>query len=404
MPNTLPVPPLGSLDFSSEFLPEEVDYSEAFDFGVDFSFLPEVDFLATSTPSDDDFGYDNVSCDVSFVSYVSLSSDPKHRRQKKRKKRSKNRTNYRASVRTSCWYINYLAPGHVRELTHELSTSDRYGEFRHWFRMPLCKVEELTTLLMTRGYVREPRTFWRAQEFRERTELLVMSSLYVLGHGASFCLLRPLCHISASECRSFFEIFLNAMMDMRDEFISMPKNATELLPIARNYENVGLPGCCGSMDVVHVRWSQCPAGDMNRAKGKETYPSLAFECVTDFNRRIMGVYGPQFGSRNDKEIVKSDPAVLEVTAGWLSKTFWRYYSACGRIRSSVGMYLICDNGYLRWPTSIFPYTHVDIASTEGYFSSNLESVRKDVECTFGILKKKMAHFTLWTALSRHQKV
>ena len=52
------------------------------------------------------------------------------------------------------------------------------------------------------------------------------------------------------------------------------------------------------------------------------------------------------------------------------------------------MYLICDNGYLRWPTSIFPYTHVDIASTEGYFSSNLESVRKDVECTFGILKKR----------------
>jgi hypothetical protein len=78
----------------------------------------------------------------------------------------------------------------------------------------------------------------------------------------------------------------------------------------------------------------------------------------------MGVYGPQFGSQNDKEIVKkSDPAVLEVTAGWLSKTFWRYYSACGRI----GMYLICNNGYLRWPTSIFPYTHVDLASTEGYF-------------------------------------
>ena len=120
MPRTLPVPPLGSFEFSSEFLPEEVDYSEAFDFGVDFSFLPEVDFLATSTPGDDDFEYDNVSCDVSFVSYVSLLSDPKRRRQKKRKKRSKNRTNYRASVRTSCWYINYLAPGHVRELTHEL--------------------------------------------------------------------------------------------------------------------------------------------------------------------------------------------------------------------------------------------------------------------------------------------
>jgi hypothetical protein len=200
-----------------------------------------------------------------------------------------------------------------------------------------------------------------------------------------------------------FEIFLNAMMDMRDEFISMPKNATELLPIARNYENVGLPGCCGSMDNVHVRWSQCPAGDLNRAKGKETFPSLAFECVTDFNRRIMGVYGPQFGSRNDKEIVKSDPAVLEVTAGWLSKTFWRYYSTCGRIRSSVGMYLICDNGYLRWPTSISIHT-CGCSKYRGILLLESEERLKGRRVHVWNIKEAMAHLTLLTALLRHQKV
>ena len=52
------------------------------------------------------------------------------------------------------------------------------------------------------------------------------------------------------------------------------------------------------------------------------------------------------------------------------------------------MYLICDNGYLQWPTSICPHVNYTAASVEGYFSSNLESVRKDVECTFGILKKR----------------
>ena len=51
-----------------------------------------------------------------------------------------------------------------------------------------------------------------------------------------------------------------------------------------------------------------------------------------------------------------------------------------------GMYLICDNGYLRWPTSICPYLQVLQGSSEGFFSSNLESVRKDVECMFGIMK------------------
>ena len=269
-----------------------------------------------------------------------------------------------------------------------LSSSDRDGEFCHFFRMPLSKVEELTTKLVLRGCVREPRTHWRKQEFRDRAELLVMSALYILAHGASFRSLRPLCHISKSECTIFFHVFIDEMNNMRDEFISMPKNASELAPITRGYEKSGLPGCCGSMDVVHVRWSQCPTGDLNRAKGKESYPTLAFECVTDFNRQILGVYGPHFGSRNDKEIVKSDPTVEEVTMGWLSKVFWKYYAVSGIVKISKGMYLICDNGYLRWPTSICPYSQAVQGSAEGYFSSNLESVRKDVECTFGIMKKR----------------
>ena len=54
---------------------------------------------------------------------------------------------------------------------------------------------------------------------------------------------------------------------------------------------------------------------------------------------------------------------------------------------SIGAYLIFDNGYLRWPTTICPFLHVPKATLEGYFSSNLESVRKDVECVFGIMKK-----------------
>ncbi len=54
-----------------------------------------------------------------------------------------------------------------------------------------------------------------------------------------------------------------------------------------------------------------------------------------------------------------------------------------------GVYLICDNGYLWWPQLICPYMAEELCHTEaGFFSSNIESVRKDVECTFGILKKR----------------
>jgi hypothetical protein len=82
-------------------------------------------------------------------------------------------------------------------------------------------------------------------------------------------------------------VFLDAIVDMKDDYVYMPKNITESNRVSSCYGVAGLPDCCGSIDVVHVKWSNCPAGDFNRAKGKETFPSLGFECITDFNRRVL---------------------------------------------------------------------------------------------------------------------
>jgi len=183
--------------------------------------------------------------------------------------------------------------------------------------------------------------------------------------------------------------FLDAFMDMKDEYIYLPHNVAALKHTMNSYESVGLPGACGSIDVVHIKWSACPAGDHNRAKGKEGYPTVAFQCITDYNRRFLGIFGPQFGTRNDQEIVKLDPNVMKIRSTWFSRIFWSYYTETGAIRQEKGVYLICDNGYLRWPELICPYGAGEPVHTEaGFFSSNIESVRKDVECTFGIIKKR----------------
>ena len=278
-------------DFSDEFLAE-------FGFG---NFLPTEGLLFSFGSYNDEF--DDASFTFSVESYVG-DNRPRH------KKRRPNRQYHKkSSVKKSCWYREFLRPGMTRDLTHELSASDRFGEFCNWFRMPLSKVEELTDIFINRGYLKPARSLLRRSEFRKRSELFIMTALYHLGTGASFRTCRALCHISTSEVQLFFDTFLQAMHEMREEYISMPTNLTQLRRITNYYEEAGLPGCCGSMDVVHVKWSACPTGNHNRAKGKGGYPSLAFQCVTDFNRRILAVYGPQFGTRNDKEIVKDDPNV-----------------------------------------------------------------------------------------------
>jgi hypothetical protein len=81
------------------------------------------------------------------------------------------------------------------------------------------------------------------------------------------------------------------MVEMKDEYIFLPRKIAELHRTSKEcYEEVGLPGCCGSMDVVHIKWSSCPTGDHNWAKSKVGYSTLAFQCITDFNRRVIGIY------------------------------------------------------------------------------------------------------------------
>jgi hypothetical protein len=56
----------------------------------------------------------------------------------------------------------------------------------------------------------------------------------------------------------------------------------------RYKENL-LSGFGWSIDVVHIKWSKCPAGKYKHCKGKEGYPSVTFEVVTGFDCQILGV-------------------------------------------------------------------------------------------------------------------
>jgi len=206
--------------------------------------------------------------------------------------------------------------------------------------MPLSKVKELTDIFISRGYIEVPRSLKVRKEFREHAELLVMLVLYCLGNGKLFCQCWSQCNISISKICLFFFDFLAAMVDMKDEYVFLPRNLTELRRMSKYYDEVGLPGCCGSMDVVHVKWLSCPTGDHNRAKGKAGYPTLAFQCITDYTHRVIGIFGPQFSTRNDKEIVKVDLNVYRIRHGWYKDVSWNYYTYDGRVEKERGAYLI----------------------------------------------------------------
>ena len=306
----------------------------------------------------------------------------------KRKQRAANLYQYEfGDVFESNWYRKFLRP-EIRDRTYTLSSRDRFGEFRGIFRVTLEKIDELVRLFLERGWIKQTRHCSDEERLKVKAQLLVMGALNVMAYHTPFRVLPSSTDISTSEHRSFFHLFIEKMYSIREEYVYYPRTPDELQTIMKRYEAKRLPGCGGSIDVVHLKWSNCPAGDRNRCVGKEGYPTLAFEVISGFDREILGVSSVQFGTRNDKHIVKLDKTVAKIRDDWYKTMEWEYYDANGNAHTAVGVYLICDGGYLRWPILICPYKGEKNGSQRGYFSTNLESVRKDVECVFGILKKR----------------
>ncbi len=182
--------------------------------------------------------------------------------------------------------------------------------------MPLLKIDELVHLFLSSGWIRPTKHCCGHNTLSIRAELLVMACLHVLGLAIPFRALSHNTNISTLEHCKFFHTFITKMHSVCDNYIYLPKNQQELDEIMDRYNDMGLPGCGGLIDVIHVKWSQCPAGDANCCKGKESYPLMAWEVISDNTRKIIGISYVQFGTRNDKHIVKIDKNVAKIRDGW----------------------------------------------------------------------------------------
>ena len=166
---------------------------------------------------------------------------------------------------TSPFYINFLAPG-VRGCTHRSGTEDRFGQFRAWFRLPLHMISDIAEQFIHEGYLHPTRRIRNTTILQAKAELIVLACLNVLAHGTPFRCLPLNTHISTNEHRLYFLKFVKMFSKNRKQYISLPRNKEELEEVMGRYRDVGLPGAMGSVDVVHCKWSRCPAGDFNRAK------------------------------------------------------------------------------------------------------------------------------------------
>jgi hypothetical protein len=68
-----------------------------------------------------------------------------------------------------------------------------------------------------------------------------------------------------------------------------------------------------------------------------------------------------------------------------------------------GLYSICNGGYLHWSCLICPtngLVNKDVAKMGGVFTA----ARKDIECTFGVMKQRFKWLKTWNSLSKKEDI
>jgi hypothetical protein len=218
----------------------------------------------------------------------------------------------------------------------------------------------------------------------------VLVSLRMLGKNHDFDTLNELSLIGASTCHVIFVTFVtNFVKKYFHKLVNIPQGE-ELRAVMEVYKIMGFNGCFGSIDCTHIHWNKCKKQWQNFCIGKEGYPTLSFLVVVDHNRRAMVVSDAFFGACNDKMIVKNVEETKALMSGSMEHIPYLLYDAQGQLIKVQGAYLIADAGFLRVGCMIDP-THAFWSQDEVRWSEFLESIRKDVECFFGILKNRFRY-------------
>jgi hypothetical protein len=223
-------------------------------------------------------------------------------------------------------------------------------------------------------------------------ELMVLGALRYLGRGWTFDDLEESTAITEETHREFFHVLIEwGQTFLFDRYVVFPANAEEAETHMHEMKLAGFDGAVGSTEATHIGMEWCSYRVTNIHSGaKLPMPSRTYNMTVNHRRQILSTTRGRPARWNDKTLVLFDEFATYMYEGYvLSEVEFDLfeYDEDGKIKSVryKGVWLMVDNGYLRWPTTVPPFK--EPITFEGMrFSLWLESVRKDVECTFGILK------------------
>ena len=285
-------------------------------------------------------------------------------------------------------------------------------EFRQNFRLPYASyvmILDMITSDKSEGLFDRWKTndnvYERVNKKNKKVspiELLLLGSLRYLGRGWTFDDMKDVTYISRDVHRTFFHQFVKfGAKVLYPLYVSAPRTVEELRDCEEEYATAGFPGCIGSTDATHIPLEKvCFSLRQAHLGGKSKSTMRTYNLTCNHRRQILHTTSGHPGRWNDKTLIRFDSFMSELRDGAMNNTMdFELRTRQGIMMTSdgeagdkdsrtlklKGAYVIVDNGYLEWSTTVPPVKN-SCNRSELRFSQWLESMRKDVECTFGILK------------------
>jgi len=217
--------------------------------------------------------------------------------------------------------------------------------------------------------------------------LKILGWLRMQTKGCSFDAISELCGVSLPTMHAFFHHFSQRFLDENFHlWIVYPKTKEDARESLSVYARLGVPGIVASTDCTHVSWGRCPAQLGVVYTGKEHFPSISYEVSCDHSKKVLWVTDGHPGSRNDITIIKADEFLQRVlNREILQDVTYELFDKDGKAYTCEGAHIMLDNGYPKRGPLQCPMKHC-VTDAENRWSCRFESVRKDIEGFFGILK------------------
>ena len=292
------------------------------------------------------------------------------------------------TFKDSTWYNLYI---------HNPPTSKRQLKiFRRRFRLPYEEFIKMVEDLKTHeNFIRWHNKDCIGNEPSD-LRLLLMGTLRYIGRGLTFDDIEEFSFVSAEVHRNFFCSFLDyGSTYLYNKYVLNPASDTDVSIFEKVFALAGFNGCIGSTDGTHVGLLSCPSWASVNHKGfKLATPSRNYNATVTHSHQIIGTTCGVPGSWNDKTMILFDELIRGVNEGrhYSNNEFKLFELDENKEEVEVtykGAWFIVDNGYLNWSCTVPPMKN-PMSYEEIRFSEWLESMRKDVECTFGSLKKRFA--------------